>query len=42
MTAKFDIDVELTGVNGNSFAIMGTVARALRKGGATPEQIKEE
>ena len=41
MTTKFDIDVELTGVNVNSFAIMGTVARALRKNGATPEQIKE-
>ena len=41
MTTKFDIDVELTGVNGNAFVIIGTVARALRKGGATPEQIKE-
>ncbi len=38
---KFDIDVELTEVNGNAFSIIGTVTKALRRGGATPEQIKE-
>ena len=38
---KFDIDVELTGVDGNAFVIMGKVTRALRRGGATTEQIDE-
>ena len=38
---KFDIDVELTGNDGNAFSIIGTVRKALRKGGATPEQIAE-
>ena len=38
---KFDIDVKLTEVNGNAFSIIGAVRKALRKGGATPEQIEE-
>lgn len=37
----FDIDVQLTGQDGNAFMIMGAVSKALRKAGATPEQIKE-
>lgn len=41
MAPKFDIDVQLIGQDGNAFAIMGTVQRALRGAGATPEQIKE-
>ncbi len=41
METKFDIEVELTEVGGNAFAIIGTVRKALRKGGATPEQITE-
>ena len=41
MEVKFDIDVQLTGVNGNVFSVMGTVRRALKRGGATPEQISE-
>lgn len=39
--AKFDIDVQLTGTDGNAFAIMGTVVDALRDAGATREQITE-
>lgn len=39
--AKFDVEVELSGHDGNAFAIMGTVQRALRRAGATPEEIKE-
>jgi len=39
--AKFDVDVQLTGNDGNAFAIMGLVKRALRKAGATPEEINE-
>ena len=38
---KFNIEVELTGVNGNAFSILGTVARALKKGGATSDEIEE-
>ncbi len=37
---KFDIDVQLTGQDGNAFAILGKVKRALRKAGATDEQIE--
>jgi hypothetical protein len=40
-TPKFDIDVELVGHDGNAFSIMGRVTRALRKAGATREQIDE-
>jgi uncharacterized protein (DUF2236 family) len=39
--AKFDIDVQLTGTDGNAYAIMGTVVDALRDAGATREQIQE-
>ncbi len=38
---KFDIEVELTQVEGNAFSIIGAARRALRRGGATPEQIEE-
>jgi uncharacterized protein (DUF2236 family) len=39
--AKFDIDVQLTGTDGNAYAIMGTVVDALRDAGATREQIQD-
>jgi hypothetical protein len=38
---KFDVAVQLTGNDGNAFAIMGAVSSALKKAGATPEQVKE-
>lgn len=38
---KFDVEVQLTGQDGNAFMIMGLVQRALRDAGATPEQVKE-
>lgn len=38
---KFDVTVQLSGSDGNAFAIMGNVQRALRKAGATPEQLKQ-
>lgn len=42
MTApKFDVEVQLTGEDGNAYAIMGAVRRGLRKAGATPEQIQQ-
>ena len=36
-----DITVELTGTDGNAFAVLGKVQRELRHGGATPEQVAE-
>ena len=38
---KFDVAVQLTGNDGNAFAIMSAVSSALKKAGATPEQVKE-
>lgn len=39
--AKFNVKVQLTGNDGNAFAIMGAVSSALEKAGATPEQVKQ-
>lgn len=39
--SKFDIHVPLTGTDGNAFAILGTMQKALRKAGATQDQIDE-
>ena len=36
---KFDVDVQLAGRDGNAFAIMGAVSKALRRAGATAEEI---
>lgn len=38
---KFDIEVKLVGGNGNAFAVMHTMSKALRKAGATEEQMTE-
>lgn len=38
---KFNTPVQLTGNDGNAFAIMGSVKSALKKAGATQEQIDE-
>jgi hypothetical protein len=38
---KYDVDVQLTGEDGNAFAIMGAVTRGLRKAGATHEEIAQ-
>lgn len=38
---KFDIDVQLSNTDGNAFSIMSRVARALRKAGATDDQLDE-
>lgn len=37
--AKYDIAVQLTGSDGNAFAIIGKVAGALRKAGVDKTQI---
>ena len=36
-----EIEVQLTGQDGNAFAIMGAVSRELRKGGVPKEEINE-
>ena len=36
-----DIAVQLTGVDGNAFSLMGTVADALRKGGVSKYERDE-
>jgi hypothetical protein len=36
-----DIEVELVGHDGNAFAIMGTVSKALRRAGVSEEEIAQ-
>ena len=38
---KFDVEVQLSGEDGNSFAIMGRVIRGLREAGATKTEISQ-
>lgn len=35
-----DIEVQLSEEDGNAGAVMGTVSRALRRGGVSPEEIR--
>jgi hypothetical protein len=35
----FDVNVKLVGEDGNAFAILGRVAKALVRAGASPEQL---
>lgn len=35
------IEVQLTGNDGNAFAIMGAVSKALRKGGVPANEVEE-
>lgn len=39
--AKYDIEVQLSGVDGNAFCLIGTVARALKQSGAKKEELDE-
>jgi len=39
--AKYDVRVSLIGQDGNAFAVMGAVQRALRKAGAPKEEINQ-
>jgi len=39
--SKYAIEVQLTDNDGNAFAIMAQVTRALRNAGATPEEIAQ-
>ena len=36
-----EIEVQLTGQDGNAFAVMGAVSNALRKGGVPKDEINE-
>ena len=36
--AKYDITVELTGIDGNAFSIMGAVTKAMRRAGVSREE----
>jgi len=38
---KFNVEVQLSGHDGNAFAVMASVNRALRNAGATPEEIAQ-
>lgn len=39
--ALFNVTVQLSGNDGNAFAIMGSVRNALKKAGATKEQLDQ-
>jgi hypothetical protein len=39
--AKYDVAVQLSGNDGNAFAIMGAVKSALKKSGATASELSE-
>ena len=38
---KYDVDVQLTGNDGNAFAIMASVCSALSKAGAPKEDVNQ-
>jgi hypothetical protein len=38
---RFNVDVQLTGTDGNAFALIGKVRRALREAGASREEQAE-
>ena len=40
-TPKYNVDVQLTGEDGNAFAIMGAVTKAIRKAGADKSEVDE-
>jgi hypothetical protein len=38
---KYDVEVQLVGNDGNAFAIMGAVQSALKKAGASKEELSQ-
>ena len=38
---KYDIEVQLSGNDGNAFAVMAQVTKALRRAGATPDELSQ-
>jgi len=41
MEPRYNVKVKLVGTNGNAFAIIGRVRSALKKTGATEQDLKE-
>jgi hypothetical protein len=39
METKFDVDVQLTGTDGNAFALMGKVIEGIRSAGGTSQDV---
>jgi hypothetical protein len=39
--AKYNVEVQLSGNDGNAFAIMAQVKHALKRAGATPEELSQ-
>ena len=40
MATKFDVDVQLTGTDGNAFALIGKVIAGIKKAGGTSEDVR--
>lgn len=40
-TPKYNVEVQLSGEDGNAFSIMGRVTKALRREGATREEVEQ-
>jgi hypothetical protein len=40
-TTKYPVTVKLIGEDGNAFAIMAKVSRALKNAGATPDEVNQ-
>jgi hypothetical protein len=38
---KYNVEVQLIGNDGNAFAVMAQVSKALRNAGATPEELSQ-
>lgn len=38
---KYDVEVKLTGTDGNAFSVMGAVKSALKRAGASKEEIDQ-
>lgn len=41
METKFDVDVQLTGTDGNAFAILGKVSNAILAAGGTNDDLRD-
>jgi hypothetical protein len=38
---KYEVEVQLSGNDGNAYAVMASVKKALVKAGATPEEVEQ-
>jgi hypothetical protein len=39
--SKYDINVSLSGIDGNAFSIMGAVTKAMQRAGVSPQEQDE-